>query len=35
MAKITDIGSGPTGVPPHVVDRFDASPRTSISIYAP
>ncbi|MBI2781856.1 MAG: phospholipid carrier-dependent glycosyltransferase [Chloroflexi bacterium] len=35
MAKLTEMGSGPEGVPPHLVQRFDASPRTSVSIYAP
>ncbi|MEO8273802.1 MAG: hypothetical protein ABI620_07030, partial [Chloroflexota bacterium] len=35
MATFTEMGSGPQGIPPHLVDRFEASPRTSISIYAP
>lgn len=35
MARFTEMGSGPEGIPPHLVERFDASPRTSISIYAP
>lgn len=35
VAGLTEMGSGPGAVPPHVVERFDASPRTSISIYAP
>ena len=33
VAKLTATFGGPT--PPHLVNRFDASPRTSISIYAP
>lgn len=35
LAKLTESGSGPGGIPPRVVERFDASPRTSVSIYAP
>ncbi len=35
MATLTLLGSGPDGIPPHVVERFDASPRTAISIYRP
>lgn len=33
IAEITAMGSGPGTAPPALVDRFDASPRTSISIY--
>ena len=33
MAKLTQLGSGAAGVPPPVLERFDASPRTSVSIY--
>ena len=35
VAGLTVIGSGPSLVRPRLVDRFDASPRTSISVYAP
>jgi Dolichyl-phosphate-mannose-protein mannosyltransferase len=33
IAEFADIGSGPGAPPPKLVERFDASPRTSISIY--
>lgn len=33
LSSLTAIGSGAEGVPPMVIERFDASPRTSISIY--
>jgi len=35
VAKMTGIGSGPGAAPPRLLDRFDASPRTSISVYVP
>jgi hypothetical protein len=35
VARLAGAGSGPGGVPPRLEQRFDASPRTSISIYAP
>jgi hypothetical protein len=34
MAALTETGSGPGTAPPELVERFDASLRTSISIYA-
>lgn len=34
IAKLTRIGSGPSGALPPLLERFDASPRTSISVYA-
>ena len=33
VASLTASGSGPGAAPPALVDRFDASPRTSVSIY--
>jgi 4-amino-4-deoxy-L-arabinose transferase-like glycosyltransferase len=35
LAKLTELWSGPGAAPPHLIDRFDASPRTSIYVYAP
>jgi hypothetical protein len=35
LAKLTDLWSGPGAAAPRLLDRFDASPRTSISVYAP
>lgn len=34
VAMLTEMGSGPGVAPPALAERFDASPRTSISIYA-
>jgi 4-amino-4-deoxy-L-arabinose transferase-like glycosyltransferase len=33
VAGLTEMGSGPGAAPPALVERFDASPRTSVSIY--
>ena len=33
VASLTESGSGPGVAPPALVERFDASPRTSVSIY--
>jgi hypothetical protein len=35
VARMTVIGPGPSAAPPHLLDRFDASPRTAISVYGP
>jgi hypothetical protein len=35
LAQLTEITVGPGAAPMAVVDRFDASPRTSISVYDP
>jgi hypothetical protein len=35
VARMAVVGSGPGAAPPRLLDRFDASPRTSISVYAP
>jgi hypothetical protein len=33
VGSLTEGGSGPGVAPPALVERFDASPRTSVSIY--
>ena len=33
VADLTETSSGPEATPPALIDRFDASPRTSVSIY--
>ena len=33
VARAVELGSGPGVAPPMLIDRFDASPRTSVSIY--
>ena len=33
VASLAEAGSGPGTAPPALVERFDASPRTSVSIY--
>ena len=35
VARLTESGSGPGAAPPPLVERIEASPRTSISIYGP
>ena len=33
VVRLTEAASGPAGIPPVLIDRFDPSPRTSVSIY--
>ena len=35
LANLVEGGSGPGAATPALIDRFEASPRTSISVYAP